>query len=115
MGHGLTRLYLADIEAKEGEEYQVEIDNFPMVKQGYFTSDIFIDGRQADYYGECASRYAAKREEWKNSVIFDGFRTMQLNAKTVLRAFTFSKMQTTSESICLFALTIIIHRGIFLR
>jgi hypothetical protein len=77
----------------------VDIADFPVVKQGYFVSDVYVDGRHADGSGHCASRYSWKREQQSNAIIYEGFSKDRSNGKTITRAFTFNKMQTTSESI----------------
>jgi len=88
----------SDIEAKAGDEFTVKIDKFPMVRQGYFLSRIYVDGRYADGRIKCASIRELSGEAKENKRLYEGFCTTRSDGKEVITAFRFGNMQTTGES-----------------
>lgn len=77
-------------------EYEVKLDNFPMIKQGKFKAVQYIDGREADRYIECAYQSPALRKHGVNRYTFKGFLTTR-DGVDVLKTFTFDKIDSTSE------------------
>lgn len=67
-----------------------------MIKQGKFKAVIFIDGREADRYIQCAYQSKALRKHSKNEYTFTGFLAKGEDGKEMLRSFAFSKIKSTS-------------------
>jgi hypothetical protein len=85
------------IEATEGNEYEVKLDNFAMVKQGKFKATVYVDGREADNYIECAYQSPAVRKHGMNRYTFKGFLMTGEDKIDVLKAFRFEPMNLTGQ------------------
>lgn len=80
--------FLADIEAKEGDEFQVRVSNYPVEDDQSQSAKVFMDGKLADIIVDCLK---------STSLTFKGYKMVTSSAQGIYRAFSFGKMQTTSE------------------
>jgi hypothetical protein len=81
-----------DIEAKEGDTYEVQFEAISAMRKCRLHMQVSVDGRLAEDFGFCTDQ-----QDMVYNVSSSGFQISEKEGKRVYRAFTFSEMPVTGK------------------